>query len=591
MWLVVFLYFLFLISSHAEFSRSEILRVCTDPATQVDAGGSVIVTLTLMDSRRSSHWLGNSKEEFDFFITALPRHGRLSEIQQFSRESDSDQAQVVYTHIPGADFETEDIFSFEARNKRGEHLAGLARISILQPHLEIKPLKELSFGNLVADEKTTQRIQLKNSSQVTIRGNLGMNEPFFCSDLFYEILPHSEKLIEIKCQTSKPGFYRSKLQFSSFPETDYYLQATVLTPLIFLPEELDLGVQLRRGDSREKIEKVGEIELYNRGSTSKKVRLHIQTPFQIFPKELAIPARSKRTIVLQANPNCEGIFKIKIMAISDQATASAKIKLNWFEKPHLELRSSSDLGRVEQKTTRSLVWVNPSQLPWQGNLSVPAPFFLLNTNLILKAGESQAISLVFDPPFPSKFEKKLILTEQTTRNRQLFPIKAEGLRSRHFPSTTNLTGLKEVPVFLSQSQFPQFSLTGLFYRMSSPEIAIIKWKTSDVPTNYRLYQKQWIWNSDKTKVLEKWHWVEDVGCQTFDKNMVGFHVDRLRPNWRYIFAVYQVDSNSQVIAISRPFEIVTPLATPASKSHLWIVGGLGLAFAIFGFFKKYQFFG
>ena len=562
------------------------MRVYTDSRLQVPAGGSVAVALTLIDSHRGNWLSGNSKDEFTFYITSPPQQGRLSSVQQFSRKSTSDQALVFYTHTGRTISVSEDTFAYEARDQSGRHrLAGVAKISILQPRLEVEPSGKMVFESLIAGERATRQIQIKNLSEIKINGNLVVDAPFSVGNPFYEILPWSKKVIEINCYSSIPGFYQSKLRLSSHPNLSYVLQTRFLSSLLFSPEQLDLGSQVRKNGP------LGKIELYNRGKTSQQVRLHVQPPFQIIPEALTIPGQSKRSIRLQVDKKVEGNFSEKIIATSDRAMASAQIKLNWLSEPKLEIINSLDLGKAFQATTNFIFLINRSQLLWQGQVSISGAFYLKNTHLAVRAGETQAVAIIFNPSFTGKFEEELILTEKSYGAVQKFLVKAESVRS--FQAHASISN----PVFgrssflkPEMSKTPKLPLLGIFYTMPNPEVAVIKWKSSDPASLHRLYQKRWQWNAEKTGLIEEWYEIDDVECQIFDENMIGFRVDRLRPNWRYTFAVYQTNSESQQGVMSDEIEIVTPLINSTSKSFSWLFGGAALFFILIfiWFFKTFR---
>lgn len=569
------LYFLSLMHVQAELSGSGVLRVYADLALQVSAGGSVIVTLTLIDSRRSSSWLMNAKEEYDFYITSLPQQGRLSAVQQFSRKSNSDQAQVIYTHLAGNNVATVDSFAFEARERKGPHrLAGTAKISILKPQLKVEPLEEMDFGNVMAGERATRQIQIKNLSEVKIFGDLKVDAPFSVANSFYEVLPYSEKRVELICYSPKPGFYQTKLKLSSHPDLLYSIRANFLTPLIFVPEQVDFGTQVR------KMGPLGKIELYNRSKHSQHVRLHIPFPFQMMPEVLTLPGQSKRLITLRADEKVEGRFSETMLATSDRTTTSAKIQLNWLSEPKLEIINNLDFGKTLETTTNFFLLINRTLLPWQGQAFISKPFYLRDTNLIVKAGETQALSVTFNPPFAAKFEEELILTEKERGAVQRFLVKAESVRSFQSHSFASNQNRVRLPLVKPQTpQAPKLSLLGMFYTMLNAEVVVIKWKSLNTASSYRLYQKRWQWNGEKTRVIEEWSEVEDVSCQAFDKNMIGFRVDRLRPNWSYTFAIYEVNSEDQVAAISDEINVATPSIRSSSLfSFSWFWGGLTLLF-------------
>ena len=91
-------------------------------------------------------------------------------------------------------------------------------------------------------------------------------------------------------------------------------------------------------------------------------------------------------------------------------------------------------------------------------------------------------------------------------------------------------------------------------------------------------------------MTEEWQRIEDIRCESFDKVMMGFRVDRLRPNWGYRFAVGQVDANGKILTLSKPIDVVTPADKSVTKSYSWVwwILGLGGVGVLIWLLKKYQ---
>ncbi|MEZ5404875.1 MAG: hypothetical protein R3F23_01505 [Verrucomicrobiia bacterium] len=582
--LIFIFYFLIAAQAVAELKQPEILLASASPA-KVPVNGSVAITLTLQDQRKSRPF-SFSKKEFYFAITAPPQHGVLTQLQQFPRQAQFDRAMVVYTHSGDSD-SLADTFVFEARSDDAA-ISGVAKIEILQPQLLIEPKIELNFGSIIAEQSSSREIFLFNSGEVPVQGVLTVGPPFSLSDSLYSLYPNERKKIIILCQPPKAGSYQAQLQLSSSPQLHYRLEATALSPLAFFPEILDLGTHAQNEPF------TGKIKIFNRGKKTKRVFLTLDPPFRTGKEFETIAGESAKELTIQATPPNHGFFQGKIIAQSAPHHATAQIQLKSLRETKLEMVSSSDFGKrnLDQKIfTNNLLIANRGEVTWLGEVKARDPFYLPSHHFEIGAGETQVVAVIFRPLNQKKFQEKIIFTEEKAGRIQSFPLLAESF----LPHSTNQASPLSNHSFSSIATLPFqkntipagpiLLLTGLYQKMVEPEKALIKWKSREDPALFRLYQNKWQWNADKSRVIEQWQWLEDVPCQRLDSDSLGFFVDRLRPKWNYTFSIWQVDDAGHVLGKSSSFFIATPASLPQPVSYkTWIILGVillvGLGFWI-----------
>jgi hypothetical protein len=577
-------YFLIFTQAVAELKQPEILTT-SSASVKVPVNGSVIVTLTLQDQRKN-HSFSFSKKDFNFAITVPPKYGTLSPLQQSPRQTHVDQATVVYTHS-GEMSSLTDTFVFEARSENSA-VQGVAKIQILHPQIRVEPAGELNFGSVIAEQSTSRNIYLHNTGEIPVTGAATLTSPFSLLEANYSLAPNERKKIIIQCQPQKAGAYQTRLQFSSHPQLVYQIQATALSPLAFFPETLDLGTQAQHESFTEKI------KLFNRGKKSQHVSLKIDAPFYVEKKVFLLAGESSAEFIVQAAPSTNGLFQSKIIAQAGLHLATAQVQLKSLRDARLEMISPKNLGKLElnQKSlTNSVVVVNRGEVTWQGEASVRAPFSLVSNSFVIGASETQRLTIIFRPTQNKKFQENLVWTEAKTGRTQSFSLSAESFTTQKTRTVSSNSFVSvSMPSYRKNKMpsWPTLAVTGLYHKMFEAEKALIKWKSSEDPASFRLYQKQWQWNADRSRVIEQWQWVEDVSCQRFDAASLGFLVDRLRPQWHYTFSIREVDPEGNILAASEPFFIQTPSASKQPLSYkIWIIlGAVTLAILGFWFLKN-----
>lgn len=575
-------YFLIFTQALAELKQPEILTASA-ALVKVPVNGSVVVTLTLQDQRRNRSF-SFSKKDFNFMITVPPKYGTLSPLQQSPRQAYSDQALTVYTHS-GERNSLSDTFVFEARSE-DSIIQGVAKIQILHPQIKVEPDAELNFGSVIAEQTVSRNIYLHNIGEIPVTGTATLASPFSIPDSRYLLQPNERQKITIQCQPQKAGAYQARLQFSSHPQLVYQAKATALSLLAFFPETLDLGTRAQQESFQ------GKIKLFNRGKKSQRVSLTMDSPFSVEKKNFLLAGESGTEFTVKAAPLTHGFFQSKIIAQAGSHLATAQVQLKSLRNAKLEMISPINLGKLElnQKSlTNSIVVVNRGEVAWQGEAHVKAPFSLVSNSFMIGAGETQRLAIIFRPTQNKKFQEKMVWTEEKSGRTQYFSLSAESFtatttKTRVSSSSNSFTSVP-MPSFLRNKMpsWPVFTATGLYHKMVEPEKALIKWKSTDNPASFRLYQKHWQWNADKSRVIEQWQWVEDVSCQRFDAAALGFLVDRLRPQWHYTFSIREVDTEGNILAVSEPFFIQTSSASKQPLSYkVWIILG-AVTLAILGF--------